>query len=205
MKYLMLLFALFVSSNLYSQDWLEKNYDVHITCDLKKAYVTRSDEYTYYNNAISISFHFSYDSDLYSYKKYRTCTSNVNVLNCYEKYSDMTNKDGIWICEGGGCNKGVITNEGPNTIYAIDSLGLFQSDTHWDFTHKTEYGKRPSGSIIEYVFDRTRGTLVESWIEGCYGDDSCEGTYLKSSGRNLPLHEKEVERFFTCQKIDKKF
>ena len=60
-------------------------------------------------------------------------------------------------------------------------------------------------AINEYVFDRTRGTLIESWIEPCYGSGPCEGTNLKSHGRGLSLHEKTVERFFTCQKIDKKF
>jgi len=209
MSLLIFLFVIFVSSNLHSNEWLEKNYDVHISCKLKESCSPSNGNCTTeFNN--TKSFHFSYDTDLKSYMQYRTCTSEGNANNCYEKYSELHNIDGIWICEGIGCIKGVIMNENPNSIYAIESLALFESDTDWDFTNQTKYGKQPSYlSIIEYIFDRTRGTLIENWIDGCRRNNgsysSCEGASLQSIGRYLSLHEKTQVNYYSCQKIDKKF
>jgi len=202
MRFFFIFFVLFMSPTISAESWLEKNYDVHLSCKLEKACNTRSGNCAFPKN--TISFHFSLDTDINSYLKYRTCTEESRPYQCYEDYSDRDNKDGIWICQGPGCVKGVITSINPNEISAIDWLGLYEKDINWDGTVDTSYGKRPSNDVVEYVFDRTKGTMIENWIDGCWGDGSCAGAWL-NHGLSFPLHEKRIERYHSCQKINKIF
>ena len=202
MKYIFLIILLIFPLSLFGESWLEKNYDVNLTCKSEKFCNTQTGNCKFFNN--TISFHFSLDTDINSYLKYRTCTKDSRGHECYLNYSDRSNKDGIWICQGAGCIKGIITSILPNEISAIDWPGLFEKDVNWDGTSDTEYGKTPRWDVLEYVFDRTKGTMIESWIYRCGGNGPCAGARIKPDW-NFPLHEKHQENYYSCEIINKQF
>ena len=198
MKYLVLI-IIFLFSSVQAVSWLE--YDVHLTCKLEKSCSINSGKCSY--SGPSQTFHFSLDSDLNNWKKYRTCTKNS--YSCFDKYS-RDHTDGIWSCVGdAGCTKSVITAISSNSVSAIEYGGLF--DTSVDLSDGTRIvngEKLGIGNIVEHIFDRTRGTMVEHWIDRCNDINTCKGVRLNHTTTIFPLHEKRVESIYSCLKIQDK-
>ncbi len=209
MRYIFVFFTLCLLTTINdvnAENWLDENYDIHLTCKLESACGVEGDCKNF-NDGYSQTLHFSLGADKNNWRKYRTCNDNFSLdirgrlpRECYSDWMD-DKSDGMWVFgEEGFGSKLIVKSYGPNIIYAIDHPSAFNLEvSDYDGTMKGKYGLLPGSDVIEYFIDNTRGTLKMRYIDRC-GTEECEGVYLKD-GRTFIKHREAYSQFFSCQPI----
>ena len=185
MKYLVLIIISVFSFSSYAESWLEKNYDVHLTCSRDK-FCVRDTSNCKKSNPMEIELHFNLENDLDEYTKYK-------------KYSPWLMEDrssGLVECVKNGCSKHIITSVGGNFIYAYSAPKFIEN--------------RKSAYFGEYKLSRTTGELVTTEFQFCenifYEDGrhvECNGYFADHFGLQPDYWVTSYE-YFSCQKTPEK-